>query len=72
MRKIRFKVQELAQAQGLSEWDLAARSGLGVRVIRRMIKNEHPERVTISQLARIAEALGVATGELIEDMPAPK
>lgn len=64
LRVVRLRVKELAQQQGLSEYELAARSGLDVRVIRRMINNEGVPQMKISQLARIGEALGVPTGSL--------
>jgi transcriptional regulator with XRE-family HTH domain len=63
-RKVKLKVKELALAAGLSEWDLAARSGLDVRVIRRMLANQDVSQMKMSQLARIAEALGVPTASL--------
>jgi hypothetical protein len=63
-RNVRLRVKELAQQQGLSEWDLVAGSGLDVRVVRRMIANQGVRQMLVSQLARIGEALNVPTASL--------
>lgn len=66
-RVVSLRVKELAQQQRLSEYELAARSGLDVRVVRRMIANQGVHQMKISQLAKVAEALQVHIAEMIED-----
>lgn len=65
-RQVRLRVKELAEQKKLSEWDLAARSGLDVRVVRRMMANEGVHQMKVSQLAKMAEGLQVHIAELIE------
>jgi hypothetical protein len=64
---VQLKVKELAEQQKLSEWDLVARSGLDVRVVRRMIANQGVHQMLVSQLAKMAEGLQVPVRELIDD-----
>lgn len=64
-RVVRLRVKEF---QGnLTEWDLVARSGLDVRVVRRMIANQGVHNMFVSQLAKMADGLGVSLCDLIDD-----
>ena len=63
---VRFRVKELAQAQGLTSEDLSHRSGVKISTIRNLYQNavEDPGYRT---LAAVAKALGVRIEELIVD-----
>ena len=62
-RRIGAKVRELRKAQGLSQEELAARSGIDrtyVSQIERAVKN-----VTIVSLDKVARGLGISLAELV-------
>ena len=63
---VRLKVKEVAEQKGLDKWDLVARSGVDARVIERMLAGEW-ERLYLTQLAKVAEGLGVHIADLIEE-----
>lgn len=65
-RKIQLNVKEVAEARKLSDLALASLARVDVRVIRRMFENEW-EHVYLTQLAKVAEALGCQIAELIEE-----
>ena len=65
-RRVRLRVQELAQQKGLSDLELAHQAGVDARVIRRMWTNQY-EHLLLHQLVRVAEALEVPTCALIEE-----
>ena len=67
MRKIRIRIQEIANEQGLTSGMLAARAGMPARMIHRLYCNPHAN-VGLKALAKIAEALGVPTSQLMEDV----
>ncbi len=58
-----LQVRELRLAAGMSQEDLAAKAGLGLRTIRRT-ESEVSGDVNVATLHAIARALGVTTGEL--------
>jgi transcriptional regulator with XRE-family HTH domain len=66
MRKVRLRVREIAQEKGMSRTRLHHDSEVAYTTIRAIFKDPHTE-VTITTLARLAEALGVPTATLIED-----
>jgi transcriptional regulator with XRE-family HTH domain len=66
MRKVRLRVKEIAQAKGMSMTRLHHRSEVAYTTIRAVFRDPHTE-VTLTTLARLAEALDVETRELIED-----
>lgn len=68
MRKVRLRVKEVAQQKGMSMTRLHHRSEVAYTTIRAVFRNPHTE-VTLTTLARLAEALDVPTAELIEDVP---
>ncbi len=67
MRKVRLRVKEIACEKGLSEYELVARSGLDIRVVRRMVANQGVHQMMVSQLAKMAEGLGVPLCDLVDD-----
>jgi transcriptional regulator with XRE-family HTH domain len=67
MRKVRLRVREVAEQKGVSRTRLHHRSEVAYTTIRAVFRDPYTE-VTITTLARLAEALGVATAELIEDV----
>lgn len=62
---IRLKIKEVAQAKGISQRQLMMRSGLDMRIVRNVLRNEHAN-ITMSTLDRIAIVLQVDARELIE------
>lgn len=66
-RKIRLKIKEVAKAQGMSMTRLHHRSEVAYTTIRIIFRDPHAD-ITLYTLARLAEALNVPTGELIEDV----
>lgn len=66
MRKVRLRVREVAAEKGMSRTRLHHDSEVAYTTIRAIFKDPHTE-VTITTLARLAEALGVPTAALIED-----
>lgn len=66
--RVRLKVKEVAEAKGVSMTKLHIKSEVAYNTIRRIFRNPYVE-VTTTTLARLAEALGVSTVELIEDVP---
>ena len=66
--KVRLRVKEVAEAKGVSMTRLHTRSEVAYNTIRRIFRDPYSE-VTTTTLARLADALGVPTAELIEDVP---
>jgi DNA-binding Xre family transcriptional regulator len=68
----RFHLAEVLAASGMSQRELARRSGVTLVTINRMCAN-HTEGVTLRTLDKLAKALCVAPGELIvRDSPKRK
>lgn len=65
-RKVRLRVAAVAAQQGLSDLELAHKAQVQATVVRRMLAS-HWEHITLSQLIRVAEALGVPTCTLIDE-----
>ena len=66
--KVRVKLKEVTEAKGMSMTKLSHRSEVAYGTIRRLFRDPYAE-VTLSTLRRLADALGVATCDLIEDVP---
>jgi transcriptional regulator with XRE-family HTH domain len=63
MKGIQLRVKELASARGWSDLELAGRSGVDVRVVRRMFAGDH--NIYLAQLAKVSATLEVEVCELI-------
>lgn len=63
----RLRVKEVAQQKGISQRQLVIRSGLDIRVVQRIVRNEKANILTTT-LGRLAEALQVDVSELIESV----
>lgn len=63
----RLKVKEIAISKGFSQSKLSRASDLSFTTIRRVWHNPQHE-VSVSVLHKIAQALGVTTNDLIEDV----
>jgi transcriptional regulator with XRE-family HTH domain len=64
----RLKVKEVAQAKAVSQRQLFLKSGVDIRIIRKIFRNPHTV-VTVETLARLAAVLEVDVSELIESSP---
>jgi|SRR5579859_3708326 len=65
--RVRLRVKEVAEAKGVSMTRLHTKSEVAYNTIRRIFRDPYSE-VTTTTLARLAQALGVSTAELIEDV----
>ena len=65
---IRLKVQEIAEAHGISKSLLQRKSGVTMPTLRAYWNND-VQSVHLVSLERIAHALGVKAVELIEELP---
>jgi DNA-binding Xre family transcriptional regulator len=70
LMRVRLRVKEVAEVKGISMTRLHTKSEVAYNTIRRIFRDPYSE-VTTTTLARLAEALGVSTAELIEDIPGP-
>lgn len=62
---VRYRVKELAKAQGLKQTDLAAKSGVGLTMVQRLWQNHRDlGDVRYGTLQSIAAALGVRVDDL--------
>lgn len=66
--RIKLKVKEVSEEKGVSMTRLHTRSEVSYNTIRRLFRDPYVE-ITTTTLARLAEALGVSSCELIEDIP---
>ncbi len=64
----RFRVKELLEAAGMNQSELARQSGVSLVTIN-AIANNRTEQVKLETLDRLAEALGVEPGDLLEREP---
>ncbi len=65
---IRLRVKEVAKAKGVSMNKLSQRSEVSYHIIRDIYRNPF-KSVNTDTINRLAEALGVPTTELVEDVP---
>ena len=63
---IRLRVAELATAQGLNQFQLVLKAQVTPTLLGRYW-NGKTEKVTLSELEKIAHALGVKAGDLLAD-----
>ncbi len=69
-----FRVKEIAEAQGLNMQKLSAKSGISYSTVVDLWY-DRTRRIDKDTLARLCEALGVSTGELLvweQEQPANK
>jgi DNA-binding Xre family transcriptional regulator len=59
-----FRLAEVLAQKGISQSELARTSGVGLRTVARLCRNETAQ-VALATLDAIADALGVEPGELI-------
>lgn len=64
---VRLKVKEIAKRRGVSQRKLFLRSGVDLRTLQRIWRDEYAN-ITLDTLGRIAYGLGVDASELIEGM----
>lgn len=62
-----MRVKEIATSKGISMTKLHKRSDVAYSVVRLVFRNPYTE-VTLTTVARLGEALGVSTAELLEDV----
>ncbi len=65
---VRLRIRELAEKQGFNISSLSRKADVSQNTIRRLWHDPY-RQVEISVLERIARVLGVATGDLLEDVP---
>jgi DNA-binding Xre family transcriptional regulator len=65
---IRLKVKEVAEKQGLNLSQLARKADIDSRTLRRIYQDPTKE-VSTAIVAKLAGALGIASTDLIEDVP---
>ena len=65
--RVRLKVREIAEKQGISQRQLFLRSGLDIKIIQRIMRDPYTN-VTTETLGKIAKVLGVDVSELIESV----
>jgi putative transcriptional regulator len=63
--KVRLRIQDIAKEKGITQKQLAIKSGVTEPLLNRYWNN-HTQSVTLKQLAMIAKTLGVEPGDLIE------
>jgi transcriptional regulator with XRE-family HTH domain len=66
---VRFKVKEVARARGYSQYRLQKETGVDIRILRRLFRNQPETSVTTDTLDRIATVLGVDISQLVESIP---
>jgi len=65
---IRLRIKEVARQRGVSQRQLVLRSGLDIRIVQRVMRNDNTN-ITLITLDKLAKALGVDPCELIERVP---
>ena len=68
---IRLRVKELAQTKGISQGKLSRMSDVDENTIKRIYRNP-TAIVSTETINKLAAALGVATTDIIEDIPDPE
>lgn len=63
--QVRLRIKELAQAKGIKQYELAEKSGVTPQLLNRYWNN-NIQRVDLEELNKIAMALSVDPGDLIE------
>jgi DNA-binding Xre family transcriptional regulator len=65
---VRLRVKEIAEQKGFNMSSLSRAADVNFRTIKNIYRNPYKE-VNLSTLSKIAKALGVSTGDLIEEIP---
>jgi DNA-binding Xre family transcriptional regulator len=65
---IRLRVKEVAKAKGISQGKLARKADIDIKTLQKIYR-QPTSIITTETLAKLAEALGVSSSELIEDIP---
>jgi len=65
---VRLRVKEIAKEKGLSMGKLSRVADVAYNTIKRMFKDPYYSTTTVT-LEKLAKALGVPTGALLEDIP---
>jgi hypothetical protein len=68
MSRIRLRVKEVAEAQGVNMTLLSHKSYVALNTIRAMYRNPY-RTVNTDTLQRLADALGVSVFALLEEVP---
>ena len=63
---IRLRIKEVAQEKGINQSQLQIKAGVTPQLLNRYWHN-HTQSAALEPLAKIARALGVKAGDLIED-----
>lgn len=66
---VRLKVKEVAAAKGISQRQIALRSGIDINAVRRLFRFPIGTNTKVETLDKIAKVLGVDVSELIESVP---
>jgi DNA-binding Xre family transcriptional regulator len=65
---VRLRVKEVAKEKGFSMGKLQRDADVAYNTVKRMYKNPY-HVITTETLGKLAKALGVSLGELIEEVP---
>ena len=65
---VRLRVKEIAKQKGISMGKLQRDADVAYNTVKRMYKNPY-HVITTETLGKLAKALGVSLGELIEEVP---
>ncbi len=65
---VRLRVKEIAKQKGFSMGKLQRDADVAYNTVKRMYKNPY-HVITTETLGKLAKALGVPPGELIEEVP---
>ncbi|HZO71906.1 MAG TPA: helix-turn-helix transcriptional regulator [Ktedonobacteraceae bacterium] len=65
---VRLKIQEVAEAKGISMSKLHRSADITYRTIRQIYSNPYRD-INLSTLEKLAKALGVSICDLIEELP---
>ncbi len=65
---LRLRVKEVAQQKGFSMGKLQRNADVAYNTVKRMYKDPY-HVITTETLGKLAKALGVSPGELIEEVP---
>ena len=65
---VRLRVKEIAKQKGFSMGKLQRDADVAYNTVKRMYKNPY-HVITTETLGKLAKALGVSLGELIEEVP---
>lgn len=63
---VRYRVKELAKSRGVTQFELASKSGVSISVVQRLWQNRAPDGIRHNTLDSIAKALDVQISELSE------